>query len=160
MSAAVVLPLSMYPRLRRAQGVAPPNPQRPTTIVEFDAFRGERFGGQRGQQDRAGTALAQQRVGDLASSNQAEIAIGEVQLISWFLNPDLVAVVSVILSPPTLTRTERGVVLDELDGPDPFDHLEAELHFHSQAERSAMLGRERRPIELIGQDALLIGEQV
>ena len=53
---------------------APPNPQRPTTIVEVDAFRGERFGGQRGQQDRAGTALAQQRVGDLASSNQAEIA--------------------------------------------------------------------------------------
>src|SRR5487761_860263 len=125
--------------------------KRPTTIVEVDAFLGERFGGQRGQQDRAGTALA--------SSNQAEIAIGEVQLIRWFLNPDLVAVVSVILSPPTLTRTERGVVLDELDGLDPFDHLEPELHFHSQAERSAMLGRERRPIELIGQDALLIGEQ-
>src|SRR5487761_1109629 len=48
--------------------------KRPTTIVEVDAFLGERFGGQRGQQDRAGTALA--------SSNQAEIAISEVQLIS------------------------------------------------------------------------------
>jgi hypothetical protein len=50
----------------------------PTTIVAVDAFRAEGVGGQR---TGAETALAQQHVGDPASSGQAEIVISEIQLV-------------------------------------------------------------------------------
>ena len=51
----------------------------------------------------------------------------------------------------TLAGAQVGEIMYELDGPDPFDHLEAQLVLASQPEWGSMKHVERRSIHFIGE---------
>src|SRR5215469_1979542 len=67
-----------------------------------------------------------------------------------------VAEVLMVLVVAALPGAEMGEALDELDGLDPFDHLEAQLELVAQPQRSAVQLVERLAVHLVGEDGQVV----